>query len=142
MTIILFNFLFYFFISIKNLTSLNSAPTRDNLMLRTQERQFRNRAGSGNVLSKNRSQIKRIDDQLKTTNKELSLYSYKGVGSSSIKLPQDREAFYQNETKTKQYRSHIQSGSKLGENNAGVEAYNFDSKTRIGFGNYMGYKDV
>jgi hypothetical protein len=126
----------------KNVTSLNSAPSRDNLMLRTQERQTGNRAGSGNVLSKNRGQLKRIEDQLKTTNKELSLYSYKGTGSSSIKLPENREAFYQNETKTKETRSHIPSGSKLGAPGVGLEAYNFDSKTRIGFENYMGSQAV
>lgn len=126
----------------KNVTSLNSAPTSDNLMLRTQERETSNKADLGNVLSKNRGQIKRIDDQLKTTNKELSLYSYKGTGSSSVKLPENREAFYKNETKTKETRSHIPSGSKLGAPGVGVEAYNFDSNSRVGFENYMGSQAV
>ena len=126
----------------KNVTSLNSAPTPENIMLRSQERETGNRANIGNVINKTKGAIKRIEDQLKTTNKELTLYEYKGTASSSNKKPENREAWYQNETKTKETREHTPSGSKIGAPGVGVEAYNFESKSRVGFENYMGSQAV
>jgi hypothetical protein len=136
------NFLGDWVRSRKNVTSLNSAPTPENIMLRSQERETGNRADIGNVINKTKGAIKRIEDQLKTTNKELTLYEYKGTASSSNKKPENREAWYQNETKTKETREHTPSGSKIGAPGVGVEAYNFESKSRVGFENYMGSQAV
>lgn len=116
----------------KAVAEVDNIPTAGNYRLREQERETGNRAGSGNVISKMRGNVNRYDEALKTTNKELTLYSYKGsMNGSSIKKEYNREAWYANETKTKGSREHTPSGKKMGAPGVGIDDYHFDTKERL-----------
>jgi hypothetical protein len=121
----------------------NDIPTAENLNLRGQQREEGNRQNMGNLTNKLAGVRGRFDENLKTTNKELSLYTYKGGSNgNSIKKPNDRQAWYKNETKTKNTKEFIPGGKKANAPGVGVADFNFETKDRVNPGSYLGPSSV
>jgi hypothetical protein len=114
--------------------------TGKNLSLRGQQRPDTNRPSNGNVSGIKNGEVNRYTDALKTTNKELSLYTYKGGSSgSAIKKPENRDAWYNNATKTKVTSEFTPAGKKIGAPGAGVDTVkNFTSKKLVAVENRLG----
>jgi hypothetical protein len=118
-------------------------PTTENLKLRSQQRETGNRKYLGNATSRIPANRQRTDENLKTTNKELSLYSYKGISNgNNIKKPDDRTAWYKNETKTKGTMEFTPGGKKANSPGVGKSAFNFETKNRANPSNYIGSSSV
>jgi hypothetical protein len=116
----------------KSINKADSAPTKENISLRTQEREFGNREDIGNVSNKLSGVRHQVEHQLKTTNKELSLYTYKGGSSgNSIFKPENRDPYYYNQTKTRETRDYFAGGRKNNAPGAGVESVYFETKETI-----------
>jgi hypothetical protein len=118
-------------------------PTTGNLNLRTQQRESGNRQNIGNASTKVPVQGVRNTEGLKTTNKELSLYSYKGGSNgNNIKKPDDRSAWYKNETKTKKSMEYTPGGKKANSPGVGRKDVHFETKDRASPTNYIGSSSV
>lgn len=121
----------------------NDIPTAENLNLRGQQREQGNRQNIGNLSSKLSGVRHRFNENLKTTNKELSLYTYKGGSNgNSVKKASDRQAWYKNETKTKNSQEYIPGGKKANAPGVGVADFNFETKDRANPGSYLGASKV
>lgn len=121
----------------------NDIPTAENLNLRGQQREEGNRENMGNLTNKLAGVRGRFDESLKTTNKELSLYTYKGGSNGNgIKKASDRQAWYKNETKTKNTQEFIPGGKKANTPGVGVADFNFETKDRVNPGSYLGASSV
>ncbi len=117
----------------------DNIPTAENLYLRGQQREQGNRQNMGNLSNKLGGSRLAVGDNLKTTNKELSLYTYKGGSNgNSIKKPNDRTAWYNNQTKTKISSEYTPGGKKANAPGVGVQDYNFQIKNRANPENYVG----
>ena len=116
----------------KNVIGENSTPTKENISLRTQEREFGNREDIGNVSNKLAGVRHQVEHQLKTTNKELSLYTYKGGSSgNSIHKPENRDSYYSNQTKTRESRDYFSGGKKSNAPGVGVESVYYETKETL-----------
>lgn len=116
----------------KNVSGLNSIPTKENMSLRTQEREFGNREEMGNATDKLAGYRQAVGEQLKTTNKELSLYTYKGgANGNSIFKPENRDPYYNNQTRTRETRDYFSGGKKSNAPGVGVDDVYFESKERV-----------
>jgi hypothetical protein len=116
----------------KSINRADSAPTKENISLRTQEREFGNREDIGNVSNKLAGIRHQVEHQLKTTNKELSLYTYKGGSSgNSIHKPENRDPYYYNQTKTRETRDYFSGGKKNNAPGVGVESVYFETKETV-----------
>lgn len=116
----------------KSVNRADSAPTKENIALRTQEREFGNREDIGNVSKAVAGVRHQVEHQLKTTNKELSLYTYKGGSSgNSIFKPENRDPYYYNQTKTRESRDYFAGGKKNNTPGSGVESVYFETKDSL-----------
>jgi hypothetical protein len=110
-----------------------------NVRLRTQERETSNTVQLQAGFDRNGGVVSRVEDNLKTTNKELTLYEYKGsFNSNGINLPANRESYYENKTKTKPTASYIAGGVKKFAPGAGTASYSYDSKKMPVVEDYLG----
>lgn len=110
-----------------------------NIKLREQERETSNTVPLQGGFDRNNGHVSRVEENLKTTNKELTLYEYKGsFNSNGINLPSERKSYYEVQTKTKPTSSYTAGGVKKFAPGAGVKEYNYDSKNGPSVNNYIG----
>lgn len=110
-----------------------------NIRLREQERETSNTVPLQGGFDRNNGHVSRVEENLKTTNKELTLYEYKGsFNSNGINLPAERQSYYEVKTQTKPTSSYIAGGLKKFAPGAGVKEYNYDSKNGPSVNNYIG----
>ena len=110
---------------------VKNLPTKENIRLRVQERADTTREYMGNAIKRVKASKHRIIDDLKTTNKELNLYSYKGIAEGLVKNPHEREAWYSNESKTKNSMQYTPGGAKQGAPGVGVDDFHYETKQTV-----------
>lgn len=117
--------------SAKVATGVQNFPTKENIIMRIQERADTTRQYIGNALSRIKASKHRNTEDLKTTNKELNLYSYKGIVEGLVKNPHERDAWYDNSTKTKESMEYTPGGAKQGAPGVGVEDFYYETKDTV-----------
>jgi hypothetical protein len=103
----------------------------DNIYVPEQERQTSSRFNIGAATNTEAGERIRYTNEAKTTNKESTLYSYIGTGSTqNSPAPESREQYYNAETKTKESRGYTPGGASQFANSVGVESINVSNKIR------------
>lgn len=94
-----------------------------------QERESTSRFELNNPYESSNGQRLRFDNDAKTTNKESTIYEYKGTAKSQYaKLPEDRDQFYNAQMKTKESGGRTPGAGNQFSSGSGVEFANISSK--------------
>lgn len=112
---------------------------QDTINLKKQERETTSRMDLSNAFSRIGNVLKSIDKP-KTTNKELTTYSYIGsANSQGPSLPENRDSYYKTETKTKVFSEYTPGAlKKFAPQSGGPESMNISMSNNAKVENYVG----
>lgn len=122
-----------------NKISHRSSKEQDNIKLRKQERESSSRMDLSNAFSRIGNVVNSVDKP-KTTNKELTTYSYTGsANSQGPSLPENRDSYYNTEFKTKVFSEYTPGAlKKFAPQNGGSQSVNTTSSNNKTVENYIG----
>lgn len=121
-----------------NLISHRNESIQNTYVAPTQERETTNRPELLNAFSKTGT-YRSFEDQAKITNKQNTLYEYKGsLNPQNVFIPENRDMYYAAEFKNKPTTSFTPGGVDGCAQGVGVESMNITGTNRVDVQNYFG----